>query len=306
MRKTCFETIHKIGKKDKKIIFIGSDLTPGIMGEFKKDLKERFIMEGVSEQHIIGMASGMAKEGLKVYVNTIATFLTRRCFEQVVIDICLHNLPVRLIANGGGMVYAPLGPTHLAVDDISILRSIPNLTIVSPCDANEMENLVNSTKNFKYPMYVRLAKGGDEIVTNKKQSFILGKAKVFLNPQEKVFISTGAMTQIAIKASKVLSKKYKIKCGVIHMPTIKPLDKKILMKYVPKVKKIVTVEENYLAGGFGSSILEFVSDNFSEYTNKIKRVGIKNKFIKNYSDQETLLNIYGLNVNNLVKTMLDK
>ena len=167
MRKTCFETIHKIAKKDKKIIFIGSDLTPGIMGEFKKDLKERFIMEGVSEQHIVGMASGMAKEGLKVYVNTIATFLTRRCFEQVVIDVCLHNVPVRLIANGGGMVYAPLGPTHLAVDDISILRSIPNLTIVSPCDANEMANLINNTKNFKYPIYVRLAKGGDEIVTNK-------------------------------------------------------------------------------------------------------------------------------------------
>ena len=103
-------------------------------------------MEGVAEQYIIGMSAGLAKEGFIPYVNTISTFLTRRCCEQVAIDLCLHDLPVRLIGNGGGLVYAPLGPTHLAIDDLSLMKSIPNMTIISPCDANGNEkfNVQNS------------------------------------------------------------------------------------------------------------------------------------------------------------------
>ena len=112
MRKTCLDTIYELAKKDKKILFIGSDLGPGVLSDFKKNMSERFFMEGVSEQSIIGLSAGLAMEGFKPYVNTIATFLTRRCFEQVAIDLCLHNLPVKLIGNGGGLVYAPLGPTH--------------------------------------------------------------------------------------------------------------------------------------------------------------------------------------------------
>ena len=116
-------------------------------------------MEGVAEQSIIGMAAGLAMEGFKPYViNTIATFLTRRCYEQVFIDLCLHKLPVRLVANGGGLVYAPLGPTHQSIEDISILRTIPNMSIISPCDSVEMKKLIIDTKNLKGPLYIRIAK----------------------------------------------------------------------------------------------------------------------------------------------------
>ena len=138
MRKTCLNTIYEIAKKDKKILFIGSDLGPGVLSDFKKNMPKRFFMEGVSEQSIIGLSAGLAMEGFKPYVNTIATFITRRCFEQLAIDLCLHNLPVKIIGNGGGLVYAPLGPTHQAIEDISILRSLPNMTIIAPCDAVEM------------------------------------------------------------------------------------------------------------------------------------------------------------------------
>ena len=122
MRRTCFETVLKLQKKNKKIIFVGSDLGPGFMKHSKDKVAERFFMEGVSEQSIIGMSAGLALEGYLPFVNTIATFLTRRCFEQVVIDLCHHDLPVKLIGNGGGLVYAPLGPTHQAIEDISIFR----------------------------------------------------------------------------------------------------------------------------------------------------------------------------------------
>ena len=126
-------------------------------------------MEGVSEQYIVGMSAGLAKEGFLPYVNTISTFITRRCFEQIVIDLCLHKLPVKLIGNGGGLVYAPLGPTHQAIEDISILRPLPNISIIAPCDAIEMQKLLKDTVNLKGPLYIRIAKGGDKIITKKKE-----------------------------------------------------------------------------------------------------------------------------------------
>ena len=132
-----------------RVVFIGSDLGPGLLEDFKTNMPDRYFMEGVAEQHIVGMAAGLALEGFIPYVNTIATFLTRRCFEQNVLDLGLHNTNVRLISNGGGTVYAPLGPTHLAIDDIAIMRTIPNMTIVAPCDAVEMKELVKESVNYK-------------------------------------------------------------------------------------------------------------------------------------------------------------
>ena len=123
-------------------------------------------MEGVAEQNLVGLAAGMAMEGRIVYLNTIATFLTRRCYEQIAVDLCLHNANVRLIANGGGVVYAPLGPTHLAIEDIAILRRMPNMTILAPADAEEMARAVPVPRfDHPGPIYVRVAKGHDPIVT---------------------------------------------------------------------------------------------------------------------------------------------
>ena len=130
MRQTCLNTVFELAKKNKKVVFVGSDLGPGVLDSFKKKYPNRFFMEGVAEQSIIGLAAGLAFEKFRPYVNTIATFITRRCFEQVLVDLCLHNLPVTLIGNGGGLVYAPLGPTHQAIEDLSIMRSLPNLTII--------------------------------------------------------------------------------------------------------------------------------------------------------------------------------
>src|SRR5262249_21634904 len=160
-------------RADDRIVFIGSDLGVGTLDRFKNDFPDRFFMEGVSEANVVGMAAGLALEGRIVYVNTIATFITRRCFEQVVIDLGLHNVNVRLIGNGGGLVYAPLGPTHLAIDDFAIMRAVPNMTIVAACDANEMGRLMPLTVEHQGPIYIRLAKGGDPIVSSDATPFAI-------------------------------------------------------------------------------------------------------------------------------------
>ncbi len=301
MRKTCLDTVYELAKKNKKILFIGSDLGPGVLDKFKKKFPERFFMEGVAEQAIIGMAAGLAMQKFRPYVNTIATFITRRAFEQVVVDLCLHNLPVTLIGNGGGLVYAPLGPTHQAIEDISIMRTLPNLTILAPCDANDMKSLILQTSKVKGPIYVRIARGGEEIITSGKKSKI-GKGLILKKQNDYNFITTGITAQIALSASKILKKKYDINVGVIHFSTIKPLDKKLLNKIVSKSKKIMTLEENVIDGGFGSSILEFSSE-LGIKKNNISIFGLKNKFQKKYGTQQELLDYNNLTDEYLSKKM---
>lgn len=227
MRNTSLKSVYQLALQDPRVVYIGSDLGAGVLDEMKQNIPDRFYMEGVSEQHIIGMSAGMAMEGYIPYVNTIATFLTRRCFEQVAIDLCLHDLPVRLIANGGGIVYAPLGPTHLAVEDIAILRALPNMTIIAPSDAEEMKRLMPLTLDWPHPIYIRLAKGGDKVISKPEFGFEIGKAIVMQEGKDGLFVTTGVMTQLALEAIQQLESEG-VSCGVIHMHTIKPLDGEIL------------------------------------------------------------------------------
>ena len=303
MGQTCLNTVFELAKKNDKVVFVGSDLGPGVLDNFKKKYPKRFFMEGVAEQAIIGMAAGLAFENFRPYVNTISTFITRRCFEQVLVDLCLHNLPVTLIGNGGGLVYAPLGPTHQATEDISIMRTLPNLTILSPCDAHEMKYLMQNSLKIKGPLYVRIARGGEKIITQKFKPKI-GKAIILKKAKEYNFVTTGITAQIALDASEDLYKKHKINCGVIHFSTVKPLDVIALKKVIISSKKIISVEENFENGGFGSSILEFASKISNKYKkSNIQIMGLKDKFVEKYGTQQELLDYNGLHYLDLSKKM---
>jgi transketolase len=305
MRKKALDSVYTLAKNDERVIFIGSDLGPGVLENMKNEMPERFFMEGVSEQHIVGMAAGLAMEGFIPYVNTIATFLSRRCFEQVAMDLCLQDLPVRLISNGAGGVYAPLGPTHLAVEDIAIMRALPNMTIVCPCDADEMNRFMMKTLDWPHPIYIRLAKGGDKIVSNESAGFEIGKSILMKNGKDGLFISTGVMTQLALEASDKLENEG-IYCGVLHMHTIKPIDENSLMNLIPSVKAVVTIEEHTRIGGLGSAILEFCSDSIPEHSHKIFRIGIPDKFAEEYGSQNSLLEHWGITVQNIIISMKNK
>ncbi|MEO0489564.1 MAG: transketolase C-terminal domain-containing protein [Cyanobacteria bacterium J06659_2] len=302
MRRTALNSVYELAKSDERIVFIGSDLGPGVLADMKAAMPDRFFMEGVSEQHIIGMAAGLAMEGLIPYVNTIATFLTRRCYEQIALDLCLQDLPVRLIANGGGVVYAPLGPTHLAVEDISLLRSLPNMTILAPCDAEEMGRLMPQTVDWPHPIYIRLAKGGDKIVSQTELGSEIGKGTLLREPGEGLFITTGVMTQLALEAAEQLQVE-DITCGVLHFHTIKPLDQEIISRWLPQVERVVTVEEHTRIGGLGSAVLELCSDHLPEQAAKIRRIGIPDRFSDQYGSQNSLLKHWGITVKTLRDVM---
>lgn len=304
MRKECLDSVFRLAKKNKKIVFIGSDLGAGVLNDFKKKIPERFFMEGISEQHIIGMAAGMAKEGFIPYVNTIATFITRRCFEQIAIDLCLHNLPVRLIGNGGGVVYAPLGPTHQAIEDIAIMRLLPNMSVFAVSDKVEMKKLMDASVNWPYPMYIRLGRGGDEIIS-KKQKFEIGKNITYFKPKKITIVSTGVTTQECIKVIKSL-KKRGIECGLIHVHTIKPFDKKKFIKDISQSKYIFTVEEHLSNGGLGGIVSEVISENEFNINKQIVRIGIEDKFVNRYGSQQELFSYLKIDAKNIEKTILKK
>jgi transketolase len=298
MRITCLQSVYELAKRDPRVLFIGSDLGAGVLSHFKEEMPDQFLMEGISEQHVIGMAAGLAKEGYIPYVNTIATFLTRRCYEQVAIDLCLQNLPVRLIGNGGGYVYAPLGPTHQAVEDIAIMRALPNMTIISPSDANQMSQLMEQTLDIKGPAYIRVAKGYDPIVTEGEQ-FTLGQSHLAGEVGGLLIIASGIMLQRALHAKNKLEEMGE-QVAILNIHTLKPLDDASILDKISRSKLVVTMEEHTKIGGLGSSILELISDANLLFPPRVLRFGLPDRFTDNYGSQSELIDAAGLSVQGMV------
>ncbi|MQF95131.1 MAG: transketolase [SAR202 cluster bacterium] len=303
MRQTCLNMVHELAKTDERIFFIGSDVGAGTLDGFKNDMPDRFFMEGISEAHIIGMAGGLALEGNIPYVNTIATFLTRRCFEQLVVDLGLHNANVRLIANGGGLVYAPLGPTHEAIEDLAILRSIPNMTILAPADADEMRRFMPLTVDYPGPIYIRLGKGYDPIVSNDKNVVEIGKAIPMQEGKDALILTTGVTLQRGLEAADVLNERG-LTPSVLHLPTVKPLDTEAILDHAAGVSVIVTVEEHTILGGLGSAVAEIIAETGFNPAKRFKRIGIPDVFPDEYGSQDSLMDRYNINARSIADTVL--
>ncbi len=302
MRRTCLDMVHELAREDKRVVYIGSDPSPGTLSAMREEIPERHFIEGIAEGNVVGMAAGMAMEGFVPYVNTIATFLTRRCFDQIAVDLCLHNLPVRLIANGGGLVYAPLGPTHQAIEDIAIMRALPNMTVVAPTDADEMRRFMAVSVDWPGPIYVRLAKGGDPVVSREADGFAIGRAIVLREPGDVVIVTTGVMAGRALAAADTLAGEG-VSCGVVNMHTVKPLDRETLTDLAARAKLVVTAEEHVLVGGLGSAVLEALADAGLQTARPVLRLGMPDCFADRYGSQDGLLEHYGLQPDGLAQAI---
>jgi transketolase len=300
MRKVAIESIYQLAKRDPRVVFVGSDLGAGVLDAMRKEMPERFYMEGVSEQAIIGIAAGMAMDGFIPYINTIATFLTRRCFEQLAVDVCMHNLPVRLIASGGGAVYAPLGPTHMALDDLALLRTLPGMTVVAPSDAPEMGRTMDASLDLAGPLYVRIAKGSDPVISRADLGFTIGRAIVLEEPGDVLFVGTGVMTTRALRARDLLAERG-ITAGIVHAHTVKPLDVDTIAAAATNARLLVTVEEHFRNGGLGSAVLEGLADR--GISMPTVRCGFSDAYSYDFGSQDHVLEVAGLQPAGLAATV---
>jgi len=300
MRKTGLNTIYECAKEDKNIVFIGSDLGPGTLDNFKEEMPSQFFMEGISEAHVISMAAGMAMEGDRVYVNTIASFLTRRSLEQVALDICAENLNVTIYGNGGGLVYGPLGHSHTAVDDFALLAALPNLVVLAPADANEMKEFIKQSATYEGPIYIRLGKGGDPLVTEKKDIKIGEPLYYEKNPDSNnLIITTGIMLQRSLDMAKELD------VNILHYSTVKPFNTKLLLEHVNKSTNIVVIEEHLKNGGIGTSVCqELIESSISPKSFHHFHLGTE--YIDQYGRQEEIFEYLELTPEKMINVLRDK
>ena len=259
MRKTFIETIINLAETDKNIYLLTGDLGFSIFKGFAEKFPKRFINCGIAEQNMMGVAAGLAIEGKKPYVYSIAPFVTMRCFEQIRNDICYQNLNVKIIGMGAGFSYGADDFTHYAIEDLSILKSLPNLMLLSPADLIETKELVLQSYSKKQPTYIRLDKSG-KMMHNGRSKIIIGKPFVFKDGKNAVLITTGTCLEIGISVAKKLeSEGFSLK--IISMHTIKPIDEKLLVKETQGQKIVFTLEEHSVAGGLGSSVAEILLEN---------------------------------------------
>lgn len=296
MRKRCLDAIHALAREDRNVLFIGSDLGVGVLDALRRERPAQFFMEGASEQHLVGMAAGLALSGKTPFVCTIASFLTRRCFEQNALDLGLHRARVRLVGLGGGLVYGPQGATHLAIDDLALMRSIPGMCVVAPADADEMERAVRATPAWGGPVYLRVAKGGEPAVSGDGRGFELGRAVLHRPAGDALIATTGVTLSRALEAADRLAAEG-VACGVLHFHTLKPFDSESLRRASEGVRAVVTAEEHLASGGLGTAVAEALAEQPGRPP--LRRLGLPDAFPTSYASQDALLEAYGLHAEGL-------
>ena len=304
MRQTALQTVFELAKQDSRVVFVGSDLGAGTLKEMREELPNQFFMEGISEQYLVGFVAGLAKEGFIPFVNTIANFFTRRAFEQIAMDVALHDLPVRLLASGGGMVYAPLGPTHTAVDDFALMTSVPKLRVFSPGDANEMRELLVHSLNDPHPWYVRFGKGGEPIFSPSRQSQP-NKPKSFGDPNAEIlFLTTGILIHEVLEAIKLINEADRTTVGAVHFPELTNIEFEVWAERYQSARKVIVVEEHIPLGGLFSRVLHLIHAENSE-TRKLVQMSLPFAYLHNYGSQKDHLSAHRLDAIGLVNQALE-
>lgn len=283
MRNAFVKTVTRLGENPRTCLLI-SDTGQYILSEFKEKFPNRFYNIGIAEQNMIGLAAGLAKSGKIVFTYGIASFYAR-AIEQIKVDVCYHNLPVRIIGVGAGLAYGTMGPTHHATEDIAIMRALPNMTIISPCDPVETGKAIEAAFYHPGPVYVRLGLTGEESLHSDQYDYRLGDMDFLREGTDVAIIVTGRLAPNAMWAAKILEK-INISAMVVNIHTIKPLNISGIIDIVKTFKAILTVEEHNIFGGLGSAIAEIIASHSIPI--RFKRLGIIDKFCSEYGSRSYL------------------
>lgn len=291
MRNAFAQEITKLTAENDEIVLLSGDIGNRLFDKYKEVAPDRFYNCGVAEANMIGMAAGLAMNGLRPICYTIAPFITYRCMEQIRIDLCYHEQPVLIVGTGSGLAYASLGTTHHSCEEMGMLRLLPTMTVLAPADANEVRALLNASLTLKGPAYMRIGKKGEPQIHDEVPALEIGKSITMKYGADVCLLNTGTTLPRVIEAAGQLEAKG-ISTAVQHFPTVKPLDTAAIDEAASKYRLLATVEEHSVLGGFGGSVAEYLSDLSSHP--KLLRFGAADEFLHETSEQETAMEHYGL------------
>ncbi|MDI6890530.1 MAG: transketolase family protein [Thermodesulfovibrionales bacterium] len=293
------EALLELGKERKDVVVLDADLSGSTKtGKFAKAFPDRFFNIGIAEQDMVGTAAGLALSGKLPFASTFAVFETGRAWEQIRQAVCYSNLNVKLVATHGGISVGEDGASHQATEDVTLMRVLPNMTVIVPSDGYETRQVINAIADYYGPVYVRLGRAKVPAVMPDDYEFTIGKAYTFYMGRDANIVAMGIMVSIALEAAKIL-KQEGIDTGVVNMSTVKPLDTETLLNTAKACRLIVTAEEHSIIGGLGSAVSEFLSENHPTY---LYRIGIKDAFGCSGTPEE-LLKLYGLTADDIVRTI---
>jgi len=302
MRLTFIKTLEKLAEKDERIILLTADLGFTVFESFRDKFPDRFFNLGVAESNMIGMAAGLALSGKIPVTYTFATFTAMRAFEFIRNDICFQNTNIKMFTLGGGFGYGLAGFTHINFEDLSLLRPLPNLTILSPSDPLEVEILTKQALKINSPVYIRSGKVREPIIHKKKPKLTIGKGFVYQKGKKVAIFSTGGITHNVIQSFKLLKAK-NIHPTLVIIHTIKPIDKNLIKTIAKNHSHIFSVEEHVVTGGLGSAVAEVLAE--SNFKTNFKRLGIDNSFLKTVGNQKFLRNRFGLSPAKIAHTIIN-
>jgi len=300
-RQSYGEALAKLGKEYENIVVLDADLSSATKTNiFAKECPDKFFDIGISEQDMMSTAAGFATCGKIPYASTFAVFASGRAYDQIRNSICYPNLNVKICATHAGITVGEDGATHQMLEDIGMMRALPNMTVISPSDDIQTKWAIEEASKINGPVYVRLCRLATPVIYEENQKFEIGKAVQIGEGTDATIIATGVTVSEAIKAKEKLENKG-VNVRVLDIHTIKPIDKETIIKCAKETKKIITIEDHSIIGGLGSSVCEVLSE---EYPCKVIRMGIKDTFGKSGKAQE-LMKYFEITADDIIKNVID-
>lgn len=301
MRSTFIETLLRCAKEDKDIILLTADLGFKLFDDYRAILPDQFINVGVAEQNMLNVATGLALSKKRPYCYSMVPFLTMRAFEQIRIGACNHKLPITLVGVGGGLSYGMEGMTHHGFEDVSIMRSLPGMTVTAPADPVECAAIINESVSYKGPLFVRLGKNDDPIIHKTGTNVKIGKGIVVNEGRDVCILATGSMLSLGVELIKEIVK-HGLNPTVVSIHTVKPLDEDLVLKLAAKHGAIFTIEEHSIIGGLGSAVAECLAE--AGFSGKFKRLGLPDRYCKEIGGHAHLLGSVGLTAAKLAEAII--
>ena len=300
MRDKFAQVVTSLAEERNDVCLLSGDIGNRMFDNFKKTAPGRFINCGIAEANMMSMAAGMALSGLKPIVYTITPFTTTRCLEQIRTGVAYHEAPVIIVGTGSGLSYAELGATHHSLEDLAILRCIPNIQVCAPADRLELEAQLREAISGVKPTYIRIGKKGEPILLDKNSDLGIGKGHLLKRGERILLLGIGPILSEALEANEILGKEG-IKLGVASMGSVKPLDHKFLKKCILEgYTQWISLEEHHRSGGLGSALLEWLCDEQIKDV-ELKRMGVADHFVHKLGGQNYVRGLEGLNSESIIK-----